>query len=177
VTGVGFDALVQALDAAMVVATAASGGERAGCLVGFHSQCSIEPRRYAVWLSKANHTYRVALAADHVAVHPLRQGERDLAELFGGETGDDVDKFTRCAWEEGPGGVPLLTGGAGYMVLRRTALVDVGGDHACLVGEPVLATTAGSAGRPMRLTDVDDVRPGHPTDDPPRHQPPGSGAP
>jgi flavin reductase (DIM6/NTAB) family NADH-FMN oxidoreductase RutF len=31
-----------------------------------------------------------------------------LAELFGGETGDDVDKFAGCRWREGPGGVPML---------------------------------------------------------------------
>lgn len=103
-----FDAVVASADAAMVVVTAAAGGQRAGCLVGFHSQTSIEPRRYGVWLSKANHTYRVALMADHLAVHFLTDADRDLAELFGGVSGDDVDKFARCGWEPGPHGVPLL---------------------------------------------------------------------
>ena len=59
------------MDAPLVVVTAASGDQRAGCVVGFHSQCSIEPPRYAVWLSKANRTYRVALFATHVALHVL----------------------------------------------------------------------------------------------------------
>ena len=31
----------------MVVVTTAQGDERAGCLVGFHAQSSIEPPRYA----------------------------------------------------------------------------------------------------------------------------------
>ena len=44
---------------------------RAGCLVGFHSQSSIDPRQYAVWLSKANHTYPVALRSELFAVHFL----------------------------------------------------------------------------------------------------------
>jgi hypothetical protein len=26
----------------------------------------------------------------------------ELAELFGGETGDEVDKFDRCEWRPGP---------------------------------------------------------------------------
>ena len=34
----------------------------------------------------------------------------DLVELFGGETGDEIDKFERCAWRPGPGGTPLLDG-------------------------------------------------------------------
>jgi flavin reductase (DIM6/NTAB) family NADH-FMN oxidoreductase RutF len=165
-----FDALVSALDTSVVVvttATTAAGGERAGCLVGFHAQCSIQPRQYAVWLSKANRTYRVALLAGHVAVHPLGPGDRDLAELFGGRTGDDVDKFARCDWEPGPGGVPLLTGRAGgRMVLRRTALLDVGGDHSCLVGEPVLAEPPDRRGTggftPLRLATAGSVPPGHP---------------
>jgi flavin reductase (DIM6/NTAB) family NADH-FMN oxidoreductase RutF len=168
----GFDALTSALDAAVVVVTAAApgGSERAGCLVGFHSQCSIEPRLYAVWLSKLNHTYRVALVAEYVAVHPLGAGDRDLAELFGGRTGDEIDKFGRCDWRPGPGGVPLLTGrSGGRLVLRRTALHHVGGDHACLVGEPVLAEPpdrdAPGGFTPLRLASAGKVQPGHPIPD------------
>ena len=40
-------------------------------MVGFHSQCSVDPGRFAVWLSKANHTYGVALRAEVFAVHFL----------------------------------------------------------------------------------------------------------
>jgi flavin reductase (DIM6/NTAB) family NADH-FMN oxidoreductase RutF len=161
-----FDALVAAMDTAMVVVTTSVGREHAGCLVGFHSQCSIEPRQYAVWLSKVNRTYRVALLAEHVALHPLAAGDLDLAELFGGRTGDDVDKFARCDWQAGPGGVPLLTGRAGgRTVLRRLALIDVGGDHACLVGEPVLAERPARDVVPLRLSTADAVPPGHPISD------------
>ena len=90
-----FDGLVASLDAPMAIVTVAVGDELSGCLVGFHSQCSIGPRRYAVWLSKANHTYGLALHADHFAVHLLADDDRDLAVLFGTTTGDDVDKFAR----------------------------------------------------------------------------------
>jgi flavin reductase (DIM6/NTAB) family NADH-FMN oxidoreductase RutF len=167
VSGGGFDAVVARLDTAMVVVTTAAGGERAGCLVGFHSQSSIEPRQYAVWLSKANHTYRVALLSEHVAVHPLAEDDHDLAELFGGHTGDVVDKFELCDWEEGPGGVPLLTGTTGgRLVLRRSALIDVGGDHSCLVGDPVLAEP-GPAERLLRLRETESIAPGHPVADRP----------
>ena len=66
-----FGALMGALDAPMAVVTTTAGGERGGCLIGFHAQSSIDPARYTVWLSKANHTYRLALRASHLAVHFL----------------------------------------------------------------------------------------------------------
>jgi flavin reductase (DIM6/NTAB) family NADH-FMN oxidoreductase RutF len=92
----------------MLVVTAAAGGERAGCLVGFATQCSISPPRFAVWISRRNHTLDVARKAGVLAVHFLAADDLDLAALFGGETGDEVDKFARCRWREGPGGVPVL---------------------------------------------------------------------
>lgn len=39
------------LDHPMYVVTAEADGERAGCLVGYASQCSIQPARFMVWLS------------------------------------------------------------------------------------------------------------------------------
>jgi flavin reductase (DIM6/NTAB) family NADH-FMN oxidoreductase RutF len=161
-----FDAWVAELDGAMVVVTTASLGERSGCLVGFHGQASIDPPRYAIWLSKANHTYRVLWAAEHVAVHLLGVDDHDLAELFGSETGDEIDKFTRCEWEPGPGGVPLLVRCQHRFVGRRSALMDDGGDHVCLVLAPVEASTGDGSGIvPLRLSAVVDVEPGHAAED------------
>ena len=103
-----FSDLVGELDYPMMVVTAAEGEQRAGCLVGFATQCSIDPPRFAVWISRKNHTFRIADKADVLAVHFLSAADRALAELFGGTTGDDVDKFSRCRWRAGPGGVPVL---------------------------------------------------------------------
>lgn len=159
--GESFDAVVGGLDPPMVIVTTAAEGRRAGCLVGFHAQSSIEPRRYAVWLSKANHTLDVAFHAEHLAVHFLSQEHRDLAELFGTTTGDRVDKFAHCAWTAADGlDVPLLDGCDRRIVLRRTGVHDEGSDHVCFVGEPVLVDVGG-AYRPLRLSDVDDLDPGH----------------
>ena len=78
------------------------GDELACCLVGFVSQVSIGPPRFLIGVSKLNHTYRVAQHATHPAVHLLTRRHRDLAWLFGGETGDRVAKFDRCSWSPGP---------------------------------------------------------------------------
>lgn len=161
----GFSALVAALDPATVVVTVADGDERAGCLVGFHGQSGIDPPRYAVWLSKANHTFGVALRSSHLAVHLLGAGDRAVAAAFGARTGDVVDKFADQPFEPGPGGVPLLIACPHRFVIHRSVVLDDGGDHVCFTGPPVAAWPPPAGFAPLRLSQVDDVDPGHPADD------------
>jgi flavin reductase (DIM6/NTAB) family NADH-FMN oxidoreductase RutF len=158
------DAITARLDSPLLVVTAASGEHRGGCVVGFQTQCGLQPVRFALWLSKANVTYRIALFASHLAAHVLDRFDHDLVELFGGETGDEVDKLDRCAWTPGPAGVPLLERCPNRIVLRKTAMFDDGTDHVCVVGEPVDASFAESL-TPLRLSDADDVEPGHAAED------------
>ncbi|MCU1361006.1 MAG: flavin reductase domain protein FMN-binding protein [Ilumatobacteraceae bacterium] len=156
--------LAAASDAPVVVVTTAANGQRAGCMVGFQSQCSMDPVRFAVWLSKSNHTYGVALFATHLAVHFLDEGDHDLALLFGGQTGDDIDKFASCEWTLGPGEVPVLTRCPSRLILERTSLWDDGGDHVCFVGSPVDAHAHDHL-TPLRLSDVSDIEAGHAAND------------
>lgn len=141
-----FNALVADLDYPMVVVTTAAGSELAGCLVGFATQCSIDPPRFLVCISKQNRTYRVARGAELLAVHFLPADATDLAELFGGETGDRVDKFARCEWRPGPGGVPLLERCRNRFVGRVAARADVG-DHVAFVLAPVMAEKGHGGGQ------------------------------
>ncbi|HEX4819096.1 MAG TPA: flavin reductase family protein [Acidimicrobiales bacterium] len=127
------DELTSELDQPMLIVTTVAGDELSGCLVGFHSQCSIDPPRWAVWISKANHTYGVAQRASVLALHFPSTDDREIAGLFGEETGDAVDKFTRCAWTAGPDGVPLLDRVANRIVGRVRDHVDDGGDHQLFV--------------------------------------------
>jgi flavin reductase (DIM6/NTAB) family NADH-FMN oxidoreductase RutF len=159
--GSAFDELVAAMDGAMVVLTAAVGDERDGCLVGFHSQCSIEPRRYAVWLSKANRTHDIAQRSRHLAVHLLGPDDHDLAELFGGQTGDVTDKLAQCQWEPGLGGVPLLSRCPARFVGRVVESASGVGDHDLFVLDLTQATTVGVPDAPLRLSAVTDIDPGH----------------
>jgi flavin reductase (DIM6/NTAB) family NADH-FMN oxidoreductase RutF len=154
-----FDRFVDGLDYPMLVVTVAHDGERSGCLVGFATQCSIDPPRLLVCLSKANHTYRLARDAGLVAVHLPARDQHDLAELFGGETEDEVDKFERCDWAEGPGGTPLLATPR-RLVGRVLARHDLG-DHVGFLLDPVSAEHLDDR-PPLTLGMVGDVDPGHP---------------
>jgi flavin reductase (DIM6/NTAB) family NADH-FMN oxidoreductase RutF len=154
-------ALVGCADPPLYIVTTAAGGERAGCLVGFASQVSIDPPRFLAALSVANRTWDVARAATHLAVHVFGHDRMDLIELFGGETGDQVDKFSRCAWTEGPGGVPLLEGAAAWLVGRILERDDFG-DHVGHLLEPIAGDADESAGAAVRLNDAHGLEPGHP---------------
>ncbi len=126
------------LDVPMFIVTTAANGEKAGCLVGFATQCSIDPLRFVVFLSKKNRTYRVAQESAALGIHVVPPDRMDLAELFGAKTGDDVDKFERITWRE-EHGVPVLDVPAwfvGTVVERFDA-----GDHEGFVVDPIAGAT------------------------------------
>ncbi|MFD4193699.1 flavin reductase family protein [Amycolatopsis thermoflava] len=156
----GFETVVGALDYPMFVVTTTDGRRRAGCLVGFAAQCSIDPPRFMVWLSKNNHTFEVAAGASTVVVHRLDTSVSGLAELFGSHTGFDTDKFTRCAWNPGPGGVPVLDDCAGWFAGEILSRHDTG-DHVGLLLRPVEGTSATGLGPQLGFQSVRDLSPGN----------------
>jgi flavin reductase (DIM6/NTAB) family NADH-FMN oxidoreductase RutF len=88
-----FARFARSLDYPLYIVTTAVQAERSGCLIGFATQCSIRPPRFLACLSKKNHTFELAQRAAVLAVHRVDEGRKQLAGLFGGETGDEVDKF------------------------------------------------------------------------------------
>ena len=119
----------------MFIVTTTGSSERSGCLVGFATQCSVHPVRFAVFISKKNHTYGIAAGATALAIHVVPPTEMELAELFGGETGDAIDKFERCSWEPGPLGSPLVTACPNWCEGPIVTSLDAG-DHGCFIIEP-----------------------------------------
>jgi flavin reductase (DIM6/NTAB) family NADH-FMN oxidoreductase RutF len=158
-----FHELLGSLDFPMfVVTTAASDdGERSGCLVGFATQCSIHPPRFLVCISQRNHTARVASRADFLAAHLVPRDQMAVANLFGEETGDEVDKFEGCSWSPGPGGVPLLDACPVRFVGRISERVPLG-DHTGYLLIPEQAHGRAAPGDHVRFLDVTDMDPGHP---------------
>ncbi|MBL1076426.1 flavin reductase [Nocardia sp. 2] len=157
-----FDAIVARADAPIWIVTATAGERQAGCLVGFATQVSIEPRRFLVGLSTANDTFTVAAQARHLAVHLLGEEGFALAQLFGSETGADLNKFEHCDWRPGPHGLPILAGAAAWFTGRVLARTDLG-DHQGFVLSPTAASDPTPATRGLRYHDVADLEPGQPT--------------
>jgi flavin reductase (DIM6/NTAB) family NADH-FMN oxidoreductase RutF len=134
----GVEAFTAGLNYTMLVVTCRDHDVRAGCLVGFHTQTSIDPVRLLVCLSRNNVTTRVAARAEYLALHQLASADADLAELFGEHSAEETDKFAVCDWSDGPHGVPVLDRAAAWLV-GRIASVSDGGDHAVFALDPVAA--------------------------------------
>jgi flavin reductase (DIM6/NTAB) family NADH-FMN oxidoreductase RutF len=158
----GFNQLVAALDyPVFVVTTCSREGERSGCLIGFATQCSIHPPRFLACLSVKNHTFRVAQRAEYLVVHVLEDDDKQTAELFGGTTGDEVDKFAVVSWRPGPGGVPVLDGVKAWFAGHSLGVFDLGDHHGFLL-EPVEADVADADPDDLlTFQDARDIRPGH----------------
>jgi flavin reductase (DIM6/NTAB) family NADH-FMN oxidoreductase RutF len=154
-----FAAITRGLDYPMLIVTADAGGEPAGCLVGFSTQCSIDPPRYLVCLSDKNRTERVASQTKALAVHFLAAHHLQLATLFGGETTDEDDTFERCRWHPGPSRAPILDDCGRWLVGRIVERRPLG-DHVEFVLEPVAGQNDG-AEQPLLFSQVKDLDPGH----------------
>jgi flavin reductase (DIM6/NTAB) family NADH-FMN oxidoreductase RutF len=158
-----FEEVAASLDYPMfVVTTVADDGERSGCLIGFATQCSINPPRWLACLSVKNRTFRVARRAERLAVHLLHGHDTKTAELFGAETGDDVDKFAAVTWHPGPGGVPVLDGAKAWFAGPILEVVDLG-DHHGFVLDPVDGDVGDTnTGDVFTFQDGKDIEAGHP---------------
>jgi flavin reductase (DIM6/NTAB) family NADH-FMN oxidoreductase RutF len=157
-----FESIVGRIDYPMYIVTVLAGEERDGCLVGFTTQCSIHPPRFLVCMSDKNRTTRLVERgrADTMVVHLVPTGAEHIVELFGGETGDETDKFERCEWSPGPKGIPLLADCPSWFagrILERAPF----GDHVGHVLEPFPGEDA-SAGGWFPFSRTKGMQPGHP---------------
>ena len=157
---VAWDAFMHAFDAPMAIVTVRQGDERSGCLVGFTTQASMQPKRFLVCLSVKNHTFPLAEASDYLAVHQVPAGAKELARLFGGTSGDTVDKFARCGWDDGPYGLPILRECASWFVGRVMERAPWG-DHVGFLLDPEVIHPGPT--RPLLTTGhAADIEAGHP---------------
>jgi len=153
--------LAGSLDYPLFIVTAAKDDRREGCVIGFATQSSFDPPRFLACLSRENRTYRLALIADALAVHLIPRERADLAKLFGGQTGDDIDKFERCAWHAGPRGLPILDDCPSWFAGTIEAHLNLG-DHVGFLLEPFEAHYADGAEIVFFQAVEDAIEPGHP---------------
>jgi flavin reductase (DIM6/NTAB) family NADH-FMN oxidoreductase RutF len=153
-----FSRLSKTLDYPVYVVTTCVDGERTGCLIGFGTQCSVHPPRFLACLSKKNHTFGIAMRASTLAVHVVEKDNKGLAELFGGETGDVVDKFAQTGWR-GVAGMPVLTDCTRWFVATVLQRIDLG-DHVGHLLEPI-SVAPGPASEQLTYQKARDITPGH----------------
>ena len=159
--GAAVDAYTGRADYPLVVVTmAGANGDLSGCLAGFTTQCSMQPPRLLVCISKLNHTFAVAETARAMAVHLLGAKQVDLASLFGEQTGDTIDKFQHCQWHTASTGAPILDECAAWLegsIIDRLGV----GDHEAFV-ITVVGGGDGTNDGLLTLKHSPNFAPGHP---------------
>lgn len=75
-------------------------------------------------------------------------------------TGDDIDKFDRCSWHEGPHALPVLDGPRAWFVGRILETFTTG-DHGGFLLEPERGELRGDLDRLMTFKSVGDLDAGH----------------
>ena len=153
-----FERLAATLDYPLYVVTTAVGDQRSGCLIGFATQCSIHPPRFLACISKKNHTLALARRAATLGVHVVDEKHKEVAELFGGETGDEIDKFARIRWHSAHG-VPILDECERWFAGSVLERLDLG-DHVGFLLEPIEAAQEAASDQ-LTYQKARDIEPGH----------------
>ncbi len=153
-----FERLVATLDYPLYVVTTVLEQQPSGCLIGFATQCSIHPPRFLACISKKNHTFLLAVRAPTIAVHIIEEKDKWIAELFGGETGDEIDKFARVGWHF-VDGVPIFDACERWFVGKVLEQIDFG-DHVGFLLTPI-DTGQEARGEQLTFQKARDIEPGH----------------
>jgi flavin reductase (DIM6/NTAB) family NADH-FMN oxidoreductase RutF len=154
-----FGDLMAMLDGPVFVVTTQADGQPLGCLISFATQTSVQPPSFMVVIPRDSGISDAARRSEHLAVHVLPQHNVALAELFGGETDDEADKFGRCTWRVGPHGMPILDEAIAWFVGRTAHWIDIG-DHVAYIVEPVAGWVPDSYDDVLYLSDLDEIEPG-----------------
>ncbi len=156
----GFSSVVDRLDYPMFVVTTRAGNERSGCLVGFATQAGIDPPRFLVGLSDKNRTFRVATAADHLAVHVLDRRHLPWRRCSAGR------RATKWTSSRDAGGAKVRTGCRSWTIPPRGSPVrsSAGSNSATTwasCSPPDLGELRGDLTDLVTFRDVRDIDAGH----------------
>ena len=91
-------------------------------------------------------------------MHIIDKNNKRIAELFGGETGDDVDKFSRVRWHY-VHGAPVVDACDRWFVGLVLERVDLG-DHVGFLLEPI-DTEQHATSEQLTFQKARDIEPGH----------------
>jgi flavin reductase (DIM6/NTAB) family NADH-FMN oxidoreductase RutF len=124
-------ALGQFATGVTVVTARTPDGRKAGVTVNSFSSVSLDPPLVLWSLSRQAPSFSDFVHATHFAVNVLASNQHHLSRQFSTPL---ADKFSGVEFEEGLGGVPLLSGVNAHFICRNVRQYD-GGDHMIFLGE------------------------------------------
>ncbi len=124
------DALGSFATGVTVVTTRDAEARPRGFTANSFTSVSLDPPLVLVCIAKTAASLESFLAAPSFGISVLGEGQREVSGLFASR---EPDKFAKCGWFEGRGGVPLVSGALAHFVCDRERTADAG-DHVILIG-------------------------------------------
>ena len=121
------------------------------------TQISFDPRLVALGLQKSSHTRSVIENGQVFAINIFAKEDSESMMSFTKGRAKNPDKMKGVRFSAGPmTGCPILEGSAAYIELEVKKVVDTGGDHDIIIGEPVGAGVMkeGDASKTLTLPDI-----------------------
>jgi flavin reductase (DIM6/NTAB) family NADH-FMN oxidoreductase RutF len=138
---------MRAYASGVTIITARVGEEVHGMTATAVCSVSLAPPLLLVCVVRWARTHGLIAASGAFAVNLLHQGQRELADRFGGRRPDIADRFCGVGYHHAVTGAPILDDSLGYFDCRVVAAHD-GGDHTIFVGQ-IEATGRTGARRPL----------------------------
>jgi flavin reductase (DIM6/NTAB) family NADH-FMN oxidoreductase RutF len=121
------------------------------------SQMSFSPRLVAVGIAKSAYSHDLMQKGRVFAVNIFHKEDADLIKGFTKSIRKNSDKVKDASFTAGAEtGCPIVEGAAAYLECEITAIIDLGGDHDIIVGEPIGAgvSKAGDAADTLSLPHI-----------------------
>ena len=131
--------------------TSRNGDDYNAMVANWITQVSFDPRLVAVALQRSCYSHGLVEKGRVFAINIFRAEDEEAMMPFTKGRSKNPDKMNSAQFQAAPQtGCPVLSGAAAYIEFKVTQIVDTGGDHDIVVGEPVGAEV-------LKPTDVNEV--------------------
>jgi flavin reductase (DIM6/NTAB) family NADH-FMN oxidoreductase RutF len=102
------------------------------------TQVSFEPRLVALGLQKTSYTHGLVKQSGVFALNLFRKEDQEILMPLCKSRAKFANKMNEVSYTAAPEtGCPVLTGAAAYVEFKVAQIIDIGGDHDIVIGEPV----------------------------------------
>jgi flavin reductase (DIM6/NTAB) family NADH-FMN oxidoreductase RutF len=131
--------------------TSRNGDELNAMVANWVSQVSFEPRLVALGLQKTSYSYGLIKQGRVFAINIFHKDDQEIMMPFCKSRAKFANKMEEATFTTAPlTGCPVLKGASAYIEFAVKKIIDIGGDHDIIVGEPVGAKVL----KPAEVGDV-----------------------
>lgn len=118
--------------------TSRNGDEVNAMVANWVVQVSFEPRLVSLALQKTSYTHGLVEQGGVFAVNIFRKEDQEILMPLCKSRAKFANKMDETSYTPAPEtGCPILDGAAAYVEFKVAQIIDIGGDHDLVIGEPV----------------------------------------